>query len=108
VSYGPFQLGELPEGEVQEVRSRLLRDQLGERIAAAAQADFGLPTRDSDEAETSVDAVEKPRRRGVIADRKGRRVLVERSARDDGDDDRPRRKPGSGYKGKRDRAPRED
>ena len=43
VSYGPFQLGELAEGEVEEVRSRMLRDQLGERIAAAAGADFGLP-----------------------------------------------------------------
>ncbi len=40
VSYGPFQLGEVAEGEVQEVRSRLLRDQLGERIAAAAGAEF--------------------------------------------------------------------
>lgn len=107
VSYGPFQLGEVPEGEVQEVRSRMLRDQLGERIATAANADFGLPTRDSDEAEPAA-VVEKPRRRGVIADSKGRRVLVERSARDDAGDDRPPRKPGSSYKGKRGRAPRED
>lgn len=29
VSYGPFQLGELKPGEVEEVRSRVLRDQLG-------------------------------------------------------------------------------
>ncbi|WP_417719395.1 pseudouridine synthase [Salipiger sp.] len=29
VSYGPFQLGELKPGEVQEVRGRVLRDQLG-------------------------------------------------------------------------------
>jgi len=40
VSYGPFQLGELPAGAVEEVRTRTLRDQLGERLAALAGADF--------------------------------------------------------------------
>ncbi|WP_139104354.1 pseudouridine synthase, partial [Agrobacterium tumefaciens] len=29
ISYGPFQLGDLPEGKVLEVRGRMLRDQLG-------------------------------------------------------------------------------
>jgi 23S rRNA pseudouridine2605 synthase len=29
ISYGPFQLGELKAGEVEEVRSKVLRDQLG-------------------------------------------------------------------------------
>jgi 23S rRNA pseudouridine2605 synthase len=29
VSYGPFRLGELKAGEVEEVRPRVLRDQLG-------------------------------------------------------------------------------
>jgi 23S rRNA pseudouridine2605 synthase len=29
VSYGPFQLGELPVGEVEEVRAKIVRDQLG-------------------------------------------------------------------------------
>jgi 23S rRNA pseudouridine2605 synthase len=40
VSFGPFQLGDLPEGAVDEVRTRHLREQLGPRIAAAAGADF--------------------------------------------------------------------
>ena len=102
VSYGPFQLGDVPEGEVQEVRSRLLRDQLGERIAAAAGADFKLPVHDDAPDSDAAEPREKPRRRaGLIADRKGRRVLVERSARDEGGDDGPRRKPPSSYKGKR-------
>ena len=30
VSYGPFQLGELPRGAVEEVKARVLREQLGE------------------------------------------------------------------------------
>ena len=40
VSFGPFQLGELPEGEVDEVPTRMLREQLGERVAALSNADF--------------------------------------------------------------------
>jgi 23S rRNA pseudouridine2605 synthase len=43
VSFGPFQLGDLPEGAVEEVRTRHLREQLGERIAALASADFTAP-----------------------------------------------------------------
>src|SRR5262245_32132806 len=43
VSFGPFQLGDLPEGEVTEVRTRHLREQLGERVAALAGADFSGP-----------------------------------------------------------------
>jgi 23S rRNA pseudouridine2605 synthase len=45
VSYGPFQLGDLKRGEVREVRGRVLRDQLGERLARAAGADFAAPIR---------------------------------------------------------------
>jgi 23S rRNA pseudouridine2605 synthase len=44
VSFGPFQLGDLPEGAVEEVRTRHLREQLGERIATLAGADFAAPT----------------------------------------------------------------
>ncbi|MGN6489679.1 MAG: pseudouridine synthase [Devosia sp.] len=40
VSYGPFQLGDLAEGEVETVPARVLREQLGKRLAAEAGADF--------------------------------------------------------------------
>ena len=43
VSFGPFQLGELAEGEVEEVRTRVLREQLGERVATLSGADFSAP-----------------------------------------------------------------
>jgi 23S rRNA pseudouridine2605 synthase len=36
VSFGPFQLGDLPSGEVREIKGRVLRDQLGPRLAADA------------------------------------------------------------------------
>jgi 23S rRNA pseudouridine2605 synthase len=43
VSYGPFQLGELPEGHAQEIRGRTLRDQLGPRLIEDAKANFDAP-----------------------------------------------------------------
>jgi 23S rRNA pseudouridine2605 synthase len=43
ISFGPFQLGELEEGAVAEVPTRILRDQLGEKLAKAAGADFSAP-----------------------------------------------------------------
>ena len=45
VSFGPFQLGDLKPGEVREVRGRVLKDQLGERLALAAGADFSTAVR---------------------------------------------------------------
>jgi 23S rRNA pseudouridine2605 synthase len=45
VSYGPFTLADLAEGEVREIRGRVLRDQLGDKLAAAAHADFDAPIR---------------------------------------------------------------
>jgi 23S rRNA pseudouridine2605 synthase len=43
ISFGPFQLGELAEGAVAEVPTRVLREQLGEKLAKAAGADFSAP-----------------------------------------------------------------
>lgn len=40
VSYGPFQLGDLASGDVSEVRARILKDQLGAKLAEQAGADF--------------------------------------------------------------------
>jgi len=114
VSYGPFQLAELPEGEVQEIKSRVLREQLGEKVIAQANADFG-PQPDSKGREPLPDPKPKPKRE-VVADRKGRRVLVQRTgseesrarrdaeARFPGQPKRPKR----GYHGKRDIAPKDE
>ncbi|TKT69181.1 pseudouridine synthase [Aquamicrobium sp. LC103] len=43
VSFGPFQLGELAEGEVRELKGRLLRDQLGDRLIEESGANFDAP-----------------------------------------------------------------
>lgn len=43
ISYGPFQLGELASGAVQEIKGRTLRDQLGERLIRETGANFEAP-----------------------------------------------------------------
>jgi 23S rRNA pseudouridine2605 synthase len=43
VSFGPFQLGELAAGDVEEIRTRTLREQLGARLVAESGADFSMP-----------------------------------------------------------------
>jgi len=43
VSFGPFQLGELAAGAVEEVRTRTLREQLGARLIEDAAVDLSTP-----------------------------------------------------------------
>ena len=61
ISYGPFVLADMGEGEVREIRGRVLRDQLGERLIAASGADFDAPV---DQPRTASDAL------GDLPDRK--------------------------------------
>jgi len=69
VSFGPFQLGELEEGEVEEVRTRVLREQLGEKLIAMAELDFsGAVVRREDP-----EAREKGKERREPGPRKGPR-----------------------------------
>ena len=60
VSFGPFQLGELEEGAVAEVPTRMLRDQLGEKLTKAAGADFSAPIVER-KAGAASEAAPKPR-----------------------------------------------
>ena len=125
VSYGPFQLGELAEGQVEEIKTRVLREQLGEKIAALAGADFTRPVHGESNAGLESEEAEAPRgkkpfkpagKSGLIADRKGRRVLVQRTgseearARNEAEASGygPPRRPQRGYHGKRDLKPRDE
>lgn len=66
VSYGPFQLGNLKEGEVEEIKRRVLRDQLGldaEMLPGAAAR--AKPVRARKSAEGAPDA-EKPVRANPV------------------------------------------
>jgi 23S rRNA pseudouridine2605 synthase len=57
LSYGPFQLGEIAEGAIEEVRTRVLRDQLGPALAEEAGADFTSPLENENEAAEIVEPV---------------------------------------------------
>ena len=117
VSYGPFQLGELEEGQVDEVKTRVLREQLGEKIAENSGANFARQL--ASKGDTDLDPVIVKKtvfKRSTVADSKGRRVVVQRTGSDEarerneevsagyGAPKRPKR----GYHGKRDVTPRED
>ncbi|MEA2759441.1 MAG: rRNA synthase [Methylobacteriaceae bacterium] len=104
LSFGPFQLGNLEDGAVEEVNTRVLRDQLGPSLASAANASFSRPSLPQMQMELNTNsglgerkrkhvralrAKEKkeketqktPRRRIVRSateDRQGREVAVER------------------------------
>jgi 23S rRNA pseudouridine2605 synthase len=123
VSYGPFQLGELAEGTVEEVKTRVLIDQLGPDLIAEAECEFEAPVYERGEEMATKPASGKPApgrpgkdgprrglrvkaedgahervmRGGLIEDRHGRRVLVQRVA------DVPEDKPAKRAKPYRDR-----
>lgn len=125
VSYGPFQLGEIEEGKVEEVKTRVLREQLGDKIAALAGADFNRPMPGEKSETEKPDDTDAPRgkkpfkpagKSALINDRKGRRVLVQRTgseeARARNEDEAngygPPRRAKRGYHGKRDLKPRDE
>jgi 23S rRNA pseudouridine2605 synthase len=88
ISYGPFQLGELPDGAVMEIKTRALREQLGERIAALAGADFSGPIANPEIAEPEPQASQTSRYPEV-------REREHRGARGEGPSRAAERKPGS-------------
>ncbi len=92
LSFGPFQLGELAEGAVEEVRTRVLRDQLGPALAKAAGADFSSPLHAENEAAEAVDVLARAPRNSAGPGRDHRNVhgtRHPRAARPRGDDRRP-------------------
>lgn len=47
VSFGPFQLGEIAPGQVEEVKTRTLQEQLGESLMQLSHSDFNAPLREA-------------------------------------------------------------
>jgi 23S rRNA pseudouridine2605 synthase len=98
VSFGPFELGDLAEGEVAEVRTRVLREQLGLKLAREAGADFDAPIeraapppeRGAPPAERSAD--ERPARRASPGRERFPDAMRDRERRFD-KDVAPRREP---------------
>lgn len=76
ISYGPFQLTDLPEGAIEEVRLKVLRDQLGKQLAELADVDFSSPVRE-------LTATEKQQLREHIESRSRKHVSVLRQQREE-------------------------
>ncbi len=64
-SFGPFQLGDIPVGAIDTVKARVLRDQLGQKLARKAGVDFSAPMPDP-----LVSAPADPSRKGRAGTRK--------------------------------------
>jgi len=80
VAYGPFELGDLDDGAVEEVETAALRKALGPEIAAQANADFDSPL--EDETPRHSGARTKAREPGIHAS--GRRYKSETGVMDSG------------------------
>ncbi|TDH38484.1 pseudouridine synthase [Pseudohoeflea suaedae] len=78
ISYGPFQLGDLPEGDVVEVRSKTLRDQLGQKVIEEAGLNFEAPIIDHKQeqkkAESEAEKPRKPEREWISASERRERA----------------------------------
>ncbi|WP_438274030.1 pseudouridine synthase [Nitrobacter sp.] len=123
ISYGPFQLAEIAEGEVEEVKTRVLREQLGDKIAALANANFAGAAAEADAPKLGRDGTplrskkdnKERTKRSLIEDRKGRSVVVQRTGSDEArarneaeaNGYGPPRRPKRGYHGKRDLTPKD-
>ncbi|NIX76634.1 pseudouridine synthase [Microvirga terricola] len=81
LSFGPFQLGDVEPGMVEEVRTKILRDQLGAALAAEAGVDFESPVREP------IAPFGSPKK----LEREERPHRGERPSRFARDEDRPRR-----------------
>ncbi|MBN8958731.1 MAG: pseudouridine synthase [Rhizobiales bacterium] len=106
VSFGPFQLAELKDGAVEEVKARVLREQLGERITTLAGADFSEAP-----VVREKNATRAPRRHPEV--RAGEAGEPRRAARphredkhDQGAHSRDKRSPGKHDQGQRSGSPR--
>ncbi len=106
VSFGPFQLGDLPIGGVEVVKARVLRDQLGKRLAQEANVDFDseLPNMDIEHTRARIAANPKVRAAAPGKDLPQQRATnsaaghrfrftdrADKSPRDIPDEERPRK-----------------
>lgn len=117
ISFGPFQLGDLGEGDVIEIRSRTLREQLGARMIEESGANFDAPLIDHKAAKAEAEekpkaAAPKAEREWISSSERKERARSRLSTRPDDRGERGRDDGKAGFGAKRkpfDRdAPRED
>ncbi|KAB1080752.1 pseudouridine synthase [Methylobacterium soli] len=78
LSFGPFQLGDLEAGLVDEIRTKVLKEQLGPSLAAQAGVDFESPVREpiapfgSPKASRGTEQAPRPAKSAASAERRAR------------------------------------
>ena len=78
LSFGPFQLGDLEVGLVDEIRTKVLKEQLGPSLAAQAGVDFESPVHEpiapfgSPKASRATEQAPRPAKSAASAERKAR------------------------------------
>jgi 23S rRNA pseudouridine2605 synthase len=102
VSFGPFVLGDIAEGDVVEIKGRVLRDQLGEKLVAQSGADFETPLPATTVEDIKPAKPAKPEGPAPRNKRNSELVTLERPVRKQGGRDTPfERKAGPGKAGAR-------
>ena len=61
ISFGPFQLADLPIGAIEVVKARILKDQLGKRLSEEAEVDFASAMPEESALATTRGPARKPR-----------------------------------------------
>lgn len=97
ISYGPFQLGDLPEGHVVEARGRMLRDQLGPRLIEEAKANFDAPIYNNPPPDEDKPEVKAPRAEKAWGAGEKRTAEKPAGHRDDRDAPRGERREGGRF-----------
>jgi 23S rRNA pseudouridine2605 synthase len=70
VSFGPFELGDVKEGAVEEVPTRLLREQIGFELEKLSQSDFEAPLREAKQPEMKRPAKDFQQKREIRGEEK--------------------------------------
>ncbi len=82
VSFGPFQLGDIPVGAIETVKARVLQDQLGQKLAKKAGVDFAAPMPDALVPAPNVSRSGSPARKSKL--RQGKDLGAEIPGKSDG------------------------
>ena len=96
ISFGPFQLADLEEGAIREIRGKVLREQLGTRLVDEAGADFDAPLIHHIHGGEEDDKPARPAERTAArtGERSGERPGSRPGAKPTQGGDAPRRRPG--------------
>jgi 23S rRNA pseudouridine2605 synthase len=83
VSFGPFELGKLKEGEVEEVPTRVLREQIGGELETLSRTDFDAPVREAPKPDRKKPAPDPRKKHESKTGERQKKFDAQRAARPD-------------------------